>query len=176
MNEQYDITTKPATLYQIRPKKGSGWANITIYEHQSKLNGGDLSIQSDWGDWQYRWNNCGESFKEFLCGINLDYMAGKFGVDKHFDFEATVRNWRQQVDDNEDYWDDDTFILRVRMDINSIEPSTKDGVIHQVYNCNALMDFHGGTPDLCYVIQPQFLTFWNGIWQGFIEHLKEEKS
>jgi hypothetical protein len=39
---------------------------------------GDLFLNSDWGMFCYSWRSFGKDFREFLAGLNADYVICKF--------------------------------------------------------------------------------------------------
>lgn len=60
----YTVTKSFVESYHIRlDSMDCTWARINISES------GDMTVQSDCGDFAYSWRSFGESFKEFLCGI-----------------------------------------------------------------------------------------------------------
>ncbi len=81
-----------------------GWAIFTLSEDL-----GTFSIQSDWGDYSYRWSMgaiAERSLKHFLVDCNPDYIANKMAYNKEFsfksefDFKSTQEKWRNIVLEN----------------------------------------------------------------------------
>ena len=72
-------TKSVATSYGYRFTDYSGWAIFTVNDST-----GELSLQSDWGNFSYRWNTGalgkGKTLTTFLAGTNSHYVAEKFGV------------------------------------------------------------------------------------------------
>ncbi len=94
--KQYTFTKTIVECYKFRNPAG-GYADITIDAIGTT---GRISIASDWGDYQYYWSACGKPFKEFLSQLGIDYLAGKFGANKFFDLDTTIRLYKEQVREN----------------------------------------------------------------------------
>lgn len=104
-----NITTGSVT-YHLQPEgeRGFGWALATINDAT-----GELTIQSDWGNWAYRWPHRGmaeingrrETLTEFIAGrfgarTECDYLANKLTTheERHvFDAELTVEWLRSEL-------------------------------------------------------------------------------
>src|SRR5665648_835244 len=95
MNEEnFTIEKTTVECYKIRHKSGMYWADITI---DSLGKQGRISISSDYGNYANFWGACGCEFKEFLTGLNLGYAAGKFGADRWFDLDATLKGYKRDL-------------------------------------------------------------------------------
>lgn len=57
--------------YTLREK--SWWADIIVSQD------GFVNIQSDYGDYHYRWGSFGDDIKRFLIGCDKSYLYNKFG-------------------------------------------------------------------------------------------------
>lgn len=78
---------------QFYLKKEPWWAAIFI--DSDKLM---LSIQSDYGDYSYRWTSVGKSFKEFLLKIDDNYFMDKLSGGKtEFDFDKTRKSIKLDI-------------------------------------------------------------------------------
>lgn len=109
--------TSSAVTFHLRPSPRardghsyhvSGWALATVNDDT-----GELAIQSDWGNWSYRWNvhHLGRvgsdgrpaTLTEFIADRDsghCDYLAGKLssrGETDVFDADATVREMRRRL-------------------------------------------------------------------------------
>lgn len=81
---KYEMTVRTAVVYSMKfPGSYSGWAIFTVCDAT-----GEFSIQSDWGNFSYRWNinhlgNEGKTtLTEFLAGRNdHDYIVNKLSYD-----------------------------------------------------------------------------------------------
>lgn len=51
---------------------------------------GTLSIQSSYGTWAYSWYATGSTFKQFLIGLNQDYLFNKLTHRNEFNYEKTL--------------------------------------------------------------------------------------
>jgi len=95
------MTKQVAEVYCFQFKEAGGWANYTICEST-----GEFSIQSDWGDYSYRWNRYGlgdKALKEFLASCDAHYIVDKFSYKKprefkaEFSLEATAKDIKSQI-------------------------------------------------------------------------------
>src|SRR5436309_2433761 len=82
--------------YVVRDGK-SGWAVIMLDER-----GGMVSIQSDYGNYGYRWPYHGtKSFKLFLTQIDNHYLVRKLTMDmanrEEFDSDATLKRFEKRA-------------------------------------------------------------------------------
>jgi len=69
------ITVKKSTAerYTLVSKDPYWWADITVSSD------GFLNIQSDYGDFSYRWGAFGDDFKAFLIDCDNSYISKKIG-------------------------------------------------------------------------------------------------
>jgi len=99
--ELKSLTRGLAQTYTMRFVTQFGWARITIDAE------GFFSCQSDWGDFQHRWNSIGrdeyddrlDAFKDFLTDIDHDYFLRKTVGRKGqvFNFEKSIKSLREHV-------------------------------------------------------------------------------
>jgi len=105
---KYKVSINSPTSYNFRFTEPFGWANFTINDAT-----GEFSIQSDWGNWSYRWNvdALGKSstshekpLTHFLGTCSgPDYVVDKLGYGEPRDFrerasgEATKRSIRRHI-------------------------------------------------------------------------------
>jgi hypothetical protein len=88
----------PAIAYRFRCDTPCGWAICTVNDAT-----GELSIQSDFGNWAYRWNvaHLGEPTLTAFIGSrpHVHYLLGKLTaqVDKQIDPTATIAECRAKV-------------------------------------------------------------------------------
>lgn len=88
-----DVTITNPVTYCFRFNDYGNWANFTINEST-----GEFSIQSDWGDWSYRWHtdSLGKGVKltQFLLSCDTDYITNKLAY-------GPVSDLKDEVDDEE---------------------------------------------------------------------------
>tara|TARA_R110000803_G_scaffold78075_2_gene143106 strand:- start:20068 stop:20580 length:513 start_codon:yes stop_codon:yes gene_type:complete len=167
-DKQITITKKAVEHYNIRGPHGT-WAAITI---DADGNAGRIQIASDYGDWQNYWGSCGESFKKFLQGLNLDYVAGKFGANKHFDLNATIASLKENM---KEYSPDKKLKGELEEELNRLLSSyDKEEFVRTMYDCDNIMRMENHCPNMINGIEPGFLNFWNKMWPAFLEELKSE--
>ncbi len=173
--KNYTITKSIVECYKIRKSESFYWADITV-DHNG--NTGRIQIASDFGDYQYYWGACGSSFKEFLCKIGIDYVASKFGADRWFDFDQTIKSYKNQVlhDRRSGYCncDEARGIFDAIKTIETNSSNNIDSFVYEVQNNDVFMKFCDYQPDITYTISPQFKNFWNELWPIFIKELKNE--
>lgn len=78
-----EVSVSTPTSYSFRFKQYGEWAIFTINEAT-----GEFSIQSDWGNYQYRWNTRalgGRTLTQFLFQADNDYIVRKFAYDNKTD-------------------------------------------------------------------------------------------
>ncbi len=191
-----EITKSTIECYKLRSKENSLWADITI---DSLGNTGRVQIASDYGSWQYYWGSCGESFKKFLTGLNISYVAGKFGENSWFDLPSTITNLRSSIIsenypeiDKDDYdmedseekesYEEEVKYRQSQID-ETIEPDLKrlssagseNEFVDIWYRCEKLSDYIE-RPDMVHRISPLFERFWKEIWLVFIVELQNENT
>ena len=84
---------------------------------------GLLNIQSDCGNYAYRWPERGEDFLELLAGNMTDsYLLGKLcGKPREFNAEATIEAVREYLKDAEYYEDEKRNRLKIDRAIKRLE-------------------------------------------------------
>ena len=172
---EFTIEKSKVECYKIRhPQTGMYWADITLDVMGSK---GRISISSDFGNYANFWGACGSGgFKKFLTEIDRYYAADKFGADKWFDLDHTLKYYKEQVlfcrreghikaEKARDIFDE----------IKEMEGcSSESEFVSQMWNSTELMRFFNGCPEMSRNITPQFRKFWKTVWPVFIDQLKQE--
>jgi hypothetical protein len=171
---EFTLTKSTVECYKIRHSTGMYWADITI---DASERAGRIQIASDFGDYQNYWGACGSSFKDFLCQIDIDYAANKFGANKWFDHEKTIGAMKETVlqyrrnchieSDRARVLYDEIQSLDCCYDVNEFKS--------ELMATDELMPFYDHCPDLVYDVSPQFKKFWNTVWPIFLNELKNEK-
>ena len=172
----YNISKSKAEIYRIRNIENSwfAWADITIDEN---VESGRISISSDYGNWSYYWSSCGCSFKEFLCGVSIDYVAEKFRESHWFDQEATIQHLKhiiieQRKQDDLTEEEARSYYNLIETDLEHIQDQTVFEIaLHQSELSQIDEWFEVSTN-----ISPSFNQFWENPWQAFISQLKAEKE
>lgn len=175
--EKLEFTIKKTTVecYKIRQERTiASWADITVDSPGEKC--GRISIASDYGDWQYFWGAVGGSFKDFLCHIDKHYAAGKFGANRWFDQQATLKTMKKQI--IEYRRDNDIDAEKARAMWNELN-DLKEYDDAQVFAMRAFDSEHLSYlfdcgPDLSYDCTPGFNAFWEIVWPVFVGELKKE--
>jgi hypothetical protein len=174
----YNISKSKVEVYKLHQgNSGDYWADITI---DPNAKGGRIQIASDFGEWQYYWGAAGSSFKKFLTGLNIDYVAGKFGVGKAFDFHGTIKSWKSDIIRNRR--DMTLSAEKARTLFNEVkevemEADDSSSTPFQIYvrdNADEWLKFCDYCPDTVYRISPRFQKFWDTAWAAFVAELKKE--
>jgi len=175
MSAGYTIVKSNVECYKVRHPKSFYWADITLDHNGNK---GRISIASDFGDYQYYWGACGKPFKEFLCKIGIDYAAGKFGADRWFDLELTIKGYKETVLDYRRTESIEAYEARKLFDeIKQLEDSSSESEFcNIIQHQENLMRFFDYCPNLSKSISPRFRNFWKEIWPVFIQEMKNEIS
>lgn len=84
---------------------------------------GMLNIQSDCGNYAYRWPERGENFLKLIAGDMADsYLLGKLcGKPREFNAEATVESVKEYLKDAEYYEDEELNKLKIDEAIEDLE-------------------------------------------------------
>lgn len=166
------VTKETIESYKIRLDDHE-WADIAI---DKGVKSGRIQIASGWGSWERYWGSCGQPFIEFLIGLNINYAAGKFGCDRHFDLDSTVKLWKKEIIDARKDNNVDSEYARVLFNevlrFESEQPN-KSFAEHMMWT-SELLEFFNHSPDFHTTISPAFLNFWKRIWIPFTEHLQSE--
>jgi hypothetical protein len=167
---EFTIEKKTVECYKMRSKSGI-WADITI---DASENTGRIQIASDYGSWQYYWGACGCAFKEFLCGLDKHYVAGKFGASKWFDSTKTVAEYRAVIKENiKDGYISKKKGIDALAELQCLEESScKEEFCSNLNDCSEIMRLYDHCPSLIYGIDPAFENFWNNTWISFVDYLK----
>jgi hypothetical protein len=95
--ETQSCESRPAEALYFRFKH-CGWAVLFLDEAS-----GCVSINSDYGDFAYRWSQSGRgegvSLKQFFCEVSAEYLAEKFmgpGA-RAFDLDATKAEFKKEI-------------------------------------------------------------------------------
>lgn len=169
--EDVSVTKTTVECYKIRNKYT--WADITI---DANGNTGRIQIASDYGSWQNYWGSCGKSFKEFLLHLDKHYVAGKFGADRWFDSEKTIKAFKQCIIENRrnGYLDFETA-REAYDEAESLNDYTQETEFYrELDDKSEIMRLYDHCPDLSYGIESGFENFWNKVWPIFINTLESE--
>lgn len=183
------ITKSQISVYKIRGhESGFGWADIAIddgwLEPDSRIgpqNCFRISISSDYGNWAFFWSHPGNSWREFLLRVQIDYVAGKFGTSHWFDVDATVKHLKKGI--AEKCRELGSVSVGARAAFEAIESVAGDAggnkdlffnLLHHSEWANFWGEYWYDTLHLCTNVEPAFREFWEGPWQDFLTCLREE--
>ena len=167
------ITQYKVDVYKIDCP--AGWANITIDASEQQ---GRISIASSHGNWSNYWGHCRMPFEEFLCGINMEYAADKFGCGSYLDCGATIQEIKRDLlelrrnnpnaisrETARDAWED----------IYSLEGIDSADHFYTTYYYTETLStiLSSDCPTIHTSVHPQFEYFWESIWGHFVTYLKE---
>jgi hypothetical protein len=167
----FTCTKTNVECYKFR-SENSYWADITVDANGGK---GRIQIASDYGAWQYYWGAAGENFKVFLTKLGIDYVADKFGCDKHFDDVATKESWKESVKEAFGSGDiGEKHYKNLLQEIEEIDCLSATDFQIALNDGEYLLKFFEYMPDFSYRIVPHFQRFWDDVWPCFIAELKKE--
>lgn len=175
MNEKYTVKRELCQRYTFRWEGHVWWAVIMITED------GFLSIHSDFGDYNYRWQAFGESFKSFLVDLDHSYLMGKLSRRDEFNEKNTID---QIINDISSYRKDQLISFaeseRLLKEVEYLKKHCgpfREDYYRLIENLPGLMEFYNHdmaslpcSMDYPYTIQ----SFCEHVWPAFIETLKEE--
>ena len=185
MVEKYTITGRMS---------GISWSIFTL---DNKT--GDISIQSDWGNYSYIWNHRGnETLKEFLINAGVDYIKDKFsypsnGGKKYIYAKETLDSWKRDIVGHRRNRESTKEIAKALLeclneidlygDSNTAYFSMNDMIEKLKYKYD--IDFYKDSPwrdDYKFMermvigCSPQLNMFMDKVWPVFIDVLKKEKE
>jgi hypothetical protein len=167
-------TKSTAEVYLFEGLPHHGWAKFTVQDMGRR---GRISIASDYGDWQNGWNACGQGFKQFLCDVGIDYAADKFGADRWFDHDATIKRFREDVlRSRRENAIDKERAKELWKEIGWCEEESAENGFTLILSseCGKLTRYYDHCPDLTYSIHPLFRRFWTEAWSLFKAELQRE--
>lgn len=172
-SQNFSASKTTVECYKIRHKSGMYWADITIDAGEK---GGRIMIASDFGTWQNYWSSPGDSFKQFLMSLNMEYVADKFGADRHFDQAATLCGYRARILEIRKQEGLTAEHARKLFDqCKGLEDYTHENEFcMELRGSHELMRFFDHCPDLSRDTTPGFKRFWKSVWPAFLDMLKEE--
>ena len=189
------VTKSTRECYEIRPAKHPGeWATITIAQWQAKRDprgtnyGGEIVINSTFGTWGNTWSACAVPFKQFLIGLDFDYIFTTFMGHRlnQFDAEASwdailkriIRQRREGHLDKAEAREAWATVIEHRDDMmNDV------GFGYAMFEIAKRLDHHHPMRD--HFADPmawethnrydhQAVCFWNQIWPEFTAALRVE--
>jgi hypothetical protein len=168
----------PMERYSLRGEHGC-WATIALrgWERPSTsgiMHGGEILINSDYGNYAYSWGNMGSTLKWFLVSIDRGYLLDKLaGLSLYeFDFDASVARVRREIIRERRDRSIDAEEAREAWHQIPCEDCGKDLFINALFGCEPL-----GDEPWHFVEQrerPALVGFYDHVWMPFVEHLRAE--
>jgi hypothetical protein len=178
LREHYKIETDVARVYKVRARArrmGWGWAIATIREWPG---GGQLDVQSDFGNYAYAWSAIGDrSLRQFLCGLSFDYFMNKAAQGSRvFDEEATVRSIKAEIfDRHATGMIDRATAHEWRDDLDDIGHIGCEHVFaERVQALDWFYQLYDYPPSVVMRESGQARAFWEGPWQALRAHWRQE--
>lgn len=171
----------PMERYSVRGAHGV-WATIALRDYErpnnvgDMLHGGEILINSDFGEYAYSWGNMGSPLKQFLCRIGRDYVIDKFtnGKDQEFDFDASIAAAKKEIERMRADCEITNTAAREATDDLPTDNVSQDDFIRRVWDLEL---FANGDPPswlVCTRECPQITGFYKYVWTPFVEHLRTE--
>lgn len=158
--------------YKIRHQNGS-YADIAIDDSDDK---GRIQIASDYGNWSYYWSAFGDNFKQFLIDLNIEYVANKFGTDRHFDLIGSIKLLKDLIINEHSHDKKIKKDLLTELRKFEVYCDGENDYINRCMNGEHIYKILDGVPDICIGISPSFKNFWENTWVIFVEKLKKEQT
>jgi len=169
--------------YTIRDERGQWQAHIMV-DDQS----GDISIQSDYGNYAYWWTarGIGVTLKQFLLSTNDSYVMQKFGYggkNEHFFDDKTIDNIRAEIAEKYKQGSiDKVEALTCTLELDDIEgndhKTSTELYSTLVDQAPTLMEkiYDNNPYDIPWVsgTHPSLVAFMERVWPVFIAELKKE--
>lgn len=185
------VTLKKDVCDRYTIRSSHWWAVIMLTKD------GFVSIQSDYGDYNYHWNARNDNtIQEFLISCDTHYLMEKFGgqLPKDFNCEKTIQNIKrdvlQQRRQNNINADRAAYYRNRINDLSLFDISTPQELMHEMLSVRpevfedkhvscSLLELYDNDPSAVpfEMENPyQLRTFFEKIWPVFIESLKDECS
>lgn len=156
------VTVELSTVAKIICRPPTGWAILRLEEST-----GFVSIESDWGDWSYRWPSYARasSLGSFLNEINVHYAAGKFLGERAREFspEKTERSVKTAILEMRRRDDLTSETAREEWELASCIRDEGFDVFCHKSTLDSPWDYHSTEPD------QQFSAFWERAWVPFFK-------
>lgn len=168
LGDRMKITKSKIDEYCIKLPKLGGWAKVSISDD------GTVGIVSDYGNWGYVWTHHGcESIKHFLVSIDSWYAWNKFSGKTKLNSHKTIAAMKKEINSENDP-DKVQTMLSYLGDLDGLS-SIDDIYNYFYYTDNELTEFF----DPCYLPfvedkDPQFIMFFERLWQPLMAELKSE--
>jgi len=186
------IKTTGAEHYIVR--NNHEWASIVVRcweaeEYGKTRHCGEILIHSSYGSWANSWGHCGSQFKQFLVGLDFDYLFIKFMGHrfKVFDGELSVRRLRDRLiearkeggvtrEEARECWDD---IEDRESELESSEREFVDAVyaiVHRVDSGRVQRIFCEPWDLIRKSADTRAVGFWSELWPEFKAALQAETA
>jgi hypothetical protein len=160
----------------------SVWATIAMRDYVrannagNELHGGEILINSDFGEYAYSWGNMGSPLKQFLCRIGRNYVIDKFtnGKDTEFDFGASLAAAKKEIRRMRKSGEITRTAAHDAMDDLPSDDTGQDNFIRRLWDNELFADGDPPTWLVCTRERPQITGFYEHVWTPFVEHLRAE--
>lgn len=148
---------------------GNGWFVVFIDEI------GCVSIQSDYGDYAYRWSSFGEDIRTFLMQCDQSYLINKFtlGWPQISKGEKSTRRIKESILDERRQG---AISKQEARDLYDAVPDLEDGFrLNDIYDSNLVDWIIGGEYGtlVCEKELGQIVAFFEVCWPDILKQMKE---
>lgn len=184
------VTVQEKQIRKVTIREPGRWWAIFTFDDEF----GDISIQSDYGNWAYTWSVQGrgkEKLSDFLISTGTDYLMNKFCMDKpdarnYFFAEETKREMKKEIIKARRKRADRTLESVDREEareawdtVENADSTTAQQFVHDLGDSEAVKKIWGEDywydPPILTGYEPALVIFFKTIWPLFIKHLKGEQ-
>jgi len=175
-----EITKTLAVVYKLRNIPEGGWADITLREWKG---GGTFDCQSDYGNYANTWTAIGSrTFKQFLCGLDMDYFLKKTRPRDYriFDAEKTCKQIKENIIEsrkNNDLSKEDARTCWEEIDdIENEDPNDTTGfwyLLEKTRLVELIYDWDPSAVPSATTYNYDCIAFWERVWPHITKYWEE---
>jgi len=180
---QYEVLTGRSYLQTLENGDITTWTERATFTLDEVT--GQVSIQSEYGDFAYRWTSIGKStLAEFLCSLDMDYFMNKAAGSawQEMDFDSTIVQLKSDIIEyrREHNWPGGCTKEKARSawdEVDSIDGGDVRTPDQFYYHYNQLSDVQDIIPtydlEICHRIKPTAQYFWDVVMRAFRDHIRK---
>lgn len=173
------IKKDTALCYDVKPLENNPYAWATVFIREWK-GGGQVAIQSDYGDFSYLWGSIGDkTLREFMCGLDYHYFMKKTRKDTgghKFCADTTMDNMRENIlEARKEHGISKQEARELFDEVSALSDySTEECFYTAYYHNETLYDFFHSEPPKRTMKDPACRMFWDEIWSRLVPVWRDE--